>query len=382
MAEHLGIHSRKASEWIARAKARGLIGEHAGRVMAGHEITGASATYVKGKLIGASIHTRPERQPYEPNPNLAVKGVSTLVDASGNVSQQWIKTAKDKPSIEAVIKTVQDAFEGYKPATPNIQKPKDSDADKLVVYPVLDWHLGMFAYGKETSGPDWDLSIARKMLVSTFSELVDQAPSAKQAVFMGLGDLMHSDNMENKTARSGNSLDVDTRYSKVLEVTCEIMAECSEMVAAKHNDVTVTFKRGNHDDHSTIAILQALRMYYRSHNRVDVDTSPDPFYWKEFGVNLIGGTHGDKQKLQSLPMIMASRKREEWGRTTTHHLFTGHVHHERTIEVEGVKCHSLRAPIPSDAYHAGVGYLSGRSMYAFKFHAAKGSRGVIEEEIK
>ena len=382
VAQHLGMNRKSIDKWVIIAKRKGWIGEHAGMVPAGHEVGSVSRAYDRyGNQVKETIHTRPERQPYEQEEGYEVKGRSTLIDADGNVASQWVKTNKERLSLEKTIEVIQAAFKGYKPVTPNISKPKEARSDMLTVYPVLDWHIGMFAYGKETGGPDWDLSIARKQLCSTFSELVEQTPPSGRAIFLGLGDLLHSDNNRNRTERSGNPLDVDTRHQKILETACDIMAECSELVASKHQKVTVVFKRGNHDETSNAAILQAIRMMYRNHKRVEVATSPNPFFWTEFGVNLIGGTHGDQQKIDQLPMIMATRCKEAWGRTKTRHVFTGHVHHERAKEVEGVKCFSLRAPIPVDAWHAGVGYSSGRSMYGFNYHSELGSRGNIEVEI-
>lgn len=376
------MNRKSIDKWVIVAKRKGWIGEHAGLVPEGHEIGNISTVYgTNGARLRETIHTRPERQPYEPEEGYEVKGRSILVDANGNKAAEWVKTNKERLSLEKTIEVVQEAFKGYKPAAPNISKPKEARSDMLTVYPVLDWHIGMFAYGKETGGPDWDLGIAFQQLCSTFRETVEQAPPSGQAIFMGLGDLLHSDNNRNRTERSGNPLDVDTRHQKILETACDLLAECSELVASKHQKVTLTFKRGNHDETSNAAILQAMRMMYRNHKRVTVDTSPNPFFWQEFGTNLIGGTHGDQQKLTDLPMIMANRCREAWGRTKTRHVFTGHVHHERAREVEGVKCFSLRAPIPLDAWHAGVGYSSGRSMYAFNYHSDLGSRGNIEVEI-
>lgn len=383
MADAEGIHRRKMNEWIERAKREGFIGEFAGLVPEGHEVGADSSIFDKyGNRVRRTVHTRPARQEYTGEPGFAVKGRSTLLDSNGQIAAQWIKTKAEEVSQERTLEIVKEAFADYKPAMPSIQRPKAGLQDRLTVYPVLDWHLGMFAWGDETGGANWDLAIAKEKLLTTFAEVVDQAPASDHAVFMGLGDLLHADKDLNRTARSGNPLDVDTRYAKVLGTCCDLMAECAEMVASKHRKIEIAFKRGNHDDNSTAAILQAMRMFFRKYQAITIDENPNAFYWKEFGVNLLGGTHGDKQKLGDLPSVMANHQKEAWGRTSTRVFFTGHVHHEQVKEVGGVRVLSLRAPIPSDAYHASVGYHSGRSMYAFNFDADTGSKGSIEVEIK
>jgi hypothetical protein len=123
-------------------------------------------------------------------------------------------------------------------------------------------------------------------------------------------------------------------------------------------------------------------MYHRNSKSVAVDTSPNPFYWRRFGVNLIGGTHGDKAKLPDFPMIMANVRREDWSATFTRHFHTGHIHHDSEKEIGGVHVYSHRAPVAQDAFHASYGFLSGRSMKSYTYHVEKGSRGHAEVEIR
>lgn len=381
-ARELGLNRKTVHKHVRHYHARDLGRRYNGLVQPGFEIKSESHSYDgKGNVTGMSVKTQQEGGGEFALPEgHRVKGVSVLTDGQGEERLRWTKTDPEKLTPEKTAELIKAAFEDFKPVAPNI-KVKAGIKDRLVVYPILDWHLGMFAWGKETGGVDWDLAIAKKALVTQFAEMVECSPDAHNAVFMMLGDILHSDNSLNRTTRSGNPLDVDTRHGKVIGAAADILAECSEMVARKHKNTIVTCKRGNHDDDSTPGIAQALRMYYRLNKHVKVDTSADPFFWHEFGVNLIGGTHGDRQKLGDLPLVMADRQREAWGRTKSRHMFTGHVHHERSQEVGGVRCWSLRAPIPSDAYHSAVGYCSGRSMYAFNFHAEKGSKGFTEVEI-
>jgi hypothetical protein len=255
-------------------------------------------------------------------------------------------------------------------------------ADRLTVYIFCDWHVGLFAYGKETGGPDWDLSIAKRVLLQSVADLVEQTPKSKHAVMLGLGDILHADNARNMTERSGNILDVDTRYAKTLSTASDLLVEAGEMVAAKHDAVEITLKPGNHDPNSTIGLQQALRMYWRNSARVAVDDSPNPFWWKRFGVNLIGAAHGDGAKIPEMPLIMANMRRQDWADTFTRHFHTGHIHHDTVKEIGGVHVWSHRAPVAQDAYHAARGYLSGRSMRACNYDIDRGTTGTSEVEIR
>jgi hypothetical protein len=318
----------------------------------------------------------------EPVPEgLKITGTSTLYGPDGLVKGQWVKTKAEPEAID-VAEVIKAAFDDFTPLAPSIIRPTGGDDDRLTAYIFCDWHVGLFAYGEETGGPDWDLSIARKVLIETAAELIDQSPKSKHALILGLGDLLHADNANNQTERSKNVLDVDTRYSKCVDTIVDLMVESSQMIAVKHEQVELVLKPGNHDPYSTVGLRQALRMYYRNEERVVVDTSPNPFYFRRFGVNLIAGVHGDKAKPKQLPLIMANMRPTDWGQTSTRHWHTGHVHHDTEKEDGGVHVYSHRAPVAQDAYHAHEGYLSGRSMKSFSYDAQRGCRGRTEIEIK
>ena len=145
----------------------------------------------------------------------AVKGVSTLYDAEGNVRSQWVKSSAENDRLQMLadaVATIAEPFRGESDATPG---PDRSNDDLLCVYPMGDPHLGMYAWAEET-GSDFDLDIAERNLVRAVDHLVDLAPDASSALIINLGDFFHADNQSNKTSRSGNVLDVDTRWAKVL----------------------------------------------------------------------------------------------------------------------------------------------------------------------
>lgn len=312
----------------------------------------------------------------------ALKGLSVLTDGEDRVLLKWHKTDREIDRARVIGDVIGQAMEKYKPSMPHIiRPPRLALSDRLTLYILTDWHVGLFAYGKETGKEDWDLSIAKKALMTSFRDVIDQTPQSKNAVVLGLGDLLHADNSRNMTERSGNVLDVDTRYSKCLETASDLLTEATELVASKHLNVEADLKPGNHDPNSTVALRLALFRHFRTVKRVNVSMLPDPFWWRRFGVNLLGGTHGHDAKLIDMPMIMANIRKQDWSDTKTRHFHTGHIHHDRVHERGGVKVFAHRAPVAQDAYHAANGYLSGRSMYAFNYHAERGSLGNTEVEI-
>ena len=103
-------------------------------------------------------------------------------------------------------------------------------------------------------------------------------------------------------------------------------------------------------------------MRYSRHPRVTVDDDPSRFWWWRWGSSFLGATHGDMAKMADLPLLMASRNPEAWGKAKFRSILTGHVHHQSCIEKGGVVVESFQTTAVPDASHAGMGYGSGRSV--------------------
>jgi hypothetical protein len=309
----------------------------------------------------------------EAPPGYHLRGASTLVNAKGHKVQQWIKTAKDPNArkldelLEA-IRSLPDTFrEAHKPCPP----PEHSDSDLLCVYPLGDVHLGMHAWRKET-GADYNLKVAEQLHGAAIDHLLGAAPSASQALIVNLGDFFHADNSQNRTLRAGNRLDVDTRWSKILRVGLGLMRRLVNATLRKHERVRVICEIGNHDDHSAIMMALGLEGFFERDERVEIDTSPDPFHWHRFGKNLLGVTHGSEAKPAALPGIMAATKALDWGQTRHRYWYTGHIHRETVWEAPGCVVESFRTLAPRDAWAHRAGYRADRDMRCDVLHREHG----------
>jgi len=296
-----------------------------------------------------------------------VKGESALVDGEGRIIQKWVKTRNEYAPAD-VAEILKAAFADYAPRAVATPAPIASD-DILTLIPLNDFHIGMYAWGRETQR-NWDLGIAERTIGAGIDDLLTRTPASGVAVVLGGGDLLHSDNNQNQTARSGNALDVDGRYQKVLSVACRLMVHAVDAALRRHSRVIVRILPGNHDEHSSAAVAYFLLAWFRAEPRVTVDVDPSLFWWHRFGRVLLGATHGHTVKLADMPSIMAHRRAEDWGATRFRFVHGFHVHHSSKIATEGggVICESHQAPIPQDAWHFGSGFLSGRSLQAITYH--------------
>lgn len=300
----------------------------------------------------------------------SIKGVSVLVDADGNVKQQWVKTqASIVP--DDIAAAVREALEDYQPKDLSLPEPVAFDTDLLTVYPIADQHLGLLAWGRE-SGEDYDLMIGVKTLRETFKKLIARSPSSKECVILNLGDWTHSDNSNNTTSRSNNALDVDGRYFKIIQAGVELMLDIIYMALEKHEKVIVRNLPGNHDTHAIVALTMGVFYKFHKSDRVIVDEDPSEFFYKEHGKVLIGGNHGHKVKPANLAAHMAVTEPEAWGRTKFRYYFFGHIHHVTAKELNGVIVESLPSLVAKDHYHASSGYTAMRAIKSITYHRDAG----------
>lgn len=304
-------------------------------------------------------------------PGFEVRGVSTLVKEDGTVAGQWIKTQQEGRSLDETIAAIKEAFTELDGKAPIPTIPTYTANDLLAVYPVADVHLGMYSWADET-GQDYDLSIAEKLLTETMGKLIQRTPPAETAIILNLGDFFHSDNSQNRTRRSGNILDVDTRYAKVLKTGVRLTNSLIQMALLKHRRILYRALRGNHDDDTAIALAIAVDAYYSgSKDRVTVETDPSPFFYYKFGKVLIGATHGDMARPTDMPGIMAAQRPKDWGDTEFRYVYTGHVHSARKqliSENGGAQVEAFETIAPRDAWGHSMGFVAGRGMQSIVHH--------------
>lgn len=309
-------------------------------------------------------------------PGMLVDKVSTFRDKDGETIGEWTILKPDAISYQAALEAIDEAMKKYDSYIPVIPSPVAfGNADLVTVYPIIDHHLGLYSWEPET-GANYDLGIASKLLRESAEELMASTPPSRQAVILNIGDFFHSDDNTNRTRRSGNILDADGRYAKILEVGVDLEIYLIELALTKHETVEVRNLPGNHDPYASIALNSAIRMAFRNNPRVHVSRDPSPFYFFRFGKVLIGATHGDMIKHSDMPSVMAAYVPKDWGETEHRYIYLGHVHHASVGGGEryGATWETFRTLAAKDAWATQSGYASGRSMVAITHHRETGEK--------
>lgn len=304
----------------------------------------------------------------------ATKRVSTNYDSDGEVKQQWHIQEPDKA---AKLQSLLDALESfqYNPA-PVINRRSDlPNEDLCTLYTLTDFHLGMYAYGAET-GDNWDINIAKNEAVAGISSMAEGSPESKLGILNLQGDFLHWDGLEAVTPTAKHIVDADTRFSKLIDMSLDVIMITVGILLEKHEQVKVIICEGNHDIVSTMWLRKTIKKIFIENKRVEVDDSEVPYYAHLHGNIMIAMHHGHKKKNTQLPSLFSSepRYRSMWGQAKYCYIHTGHYHHAEQDMAEHGGAIVERHPTLAgrDAYAARGGYVSWRSARAITYHSTQG----------
>ena len=301
---------------------------------------------------------------------LDVKSITFGTDKeTGLLVPKWVKTTKTQAELAALFTAYGEGMlERIDPVAEVPQPTEHLRPDLMNFIPIGDLHLGMLAWARETGDGDWDLSIGQDLFTKAIAQLVAGCPKADTLVIAPLGDFLHYDGFDSVTPKSKNQLDTDTRFPKMVEASLDCIEYAVNVGLLTHQSVHLMIQLGNHDPASTQWLRAAFAKLYRRNPRVTVDTSPSLFHYFRFGEVLLGTTHGHTVKMDKLPLLMATDRKEWWGETTRRYWWTGHVHHDQTKDHPGCKCESVRVLPPLDSFAASHGYRGERDMKLITYH--------------
>jgi len=290
------------------------------------------------------------------------KFVTSRFDGEGNLQGQYVRQEREKVDLDAMLN---DFKEGLQGELSGLHKPVDAPSetlDKLMnCYMIGDHHLGALSWSKETGEDNYDTDIAVSLLEDAVDSLVDRSPNSRHGLLCNLGDFFHSNNTKGETA-GGTPLDTDGRYGRTVKEGVNLLKRIVIRMLEKHEIVTVLNVRGNHDSDPALWLNEAMKMYFENEPRVIIPDNYSKFTHLEFGNSLIVLHHGDKINPQRIYESVTRRLPVEWGRTKYRFGWLGHLHHKESKEIGGMMFEQFNVLTTPDAWHAGAGFGSSRSM--------------------
>lgn len=263
----------------------------------------------------------------------------------------------------------------YAPKYPQIKYKKAGGLVYEVDMP--DIHFGKLTWHEE-SGDDYDIKIARTVVLATLEKLLSYAQHfGVNKIILPMGnDFFNVDNQDNTTSH-GTPQQEDTRWKKTFKEGRKLAVDMIDMCLSVA-PVDVLFIPGNHDEQRSFFLGEVIDAHYTNTKQVMVDNGAKKRKYRHFGNILLGFTHGYHEKLAKLPSIMPIEAPEEWARSNFREWHLGDKHHKedlqhRTKDLDGVTIRLLRSLSATDVWHFDKGYVGTlRSAEAFLWDPADG----------
>jgi len=254
------------------------------------------------------------------------------------------------------INSIKDELRGLVKVPTKIEYKRRNDG-LLLEFAPFDLHWAKLSWGKE-SGEDYDMKEAGIALNKSIDYTLGMAAKFNigRIVFPFGQDFFQIDN-EAGTTTGGTPQDTDSRFKKIIKEGRKIVISTIEKLKSVA-PVDVVIVQGNHGRMAEFQLGDLLEVKYENDASVTVNNDPTDRKYYSFGKNLILYTHGDSEKMDSLPLIMATSRPKEWGEAKHRYIKIGHFHQERMKEFCGVKLEILPSLSATDAWHARKGYVN------------------------
>jgi hypothetical protein len=282
------------------------------------------------------------------------------------------------PSPEAILADFNKLQNVYK-----IPEFKYSDLNlrnNMLEISLADLHIGKLAWGKE-SGEDYDSKIARKRFIDAINDILSRTTCEKfQKIILPIGnDLLNSDTPSGTTTK-GTQLTNDSRWQKLYYDVVHILIQGIDLLTSVA-PVEAFWIPGNHDTMSSFYVASYLSAWYKKSKNVNIDVSPTPRKYIEFGKCLIGFSHGAEDS-KRIPQLMQVEAREAWGRTLYHEYHLGNLHHETVTENGGLIIRRMSSLTSNDDWHTDKGYVGSiHKAQAFTWNKERGLLGIINSPV-
>jgi hypothetical protein len=293
----------------------------------------------------------------------------------------WLRSKIESKRLDTIKQEFIDDLKALSPIVKKIKYTNSSSKPKkLVELNIFDLHLGKFAWHEETN-EDYDLKIAIDIFNNCIDHFIDSIQGVNVDKFLlPIGnDFFNSDYSYpfNRTTK-GTPQENDTRWQHIFRKGRQLLIDNINKLT-QIAPVDIVMIPGNHDYEKIFYLGDSLEGWFSNNENVNVNNIANPRKYYKYGNILLGFTHGDKERINDLPLIMAQENPMEWGTTKHREFHLGHIHHKQEIkyksthEYNGVIIRYMSSLAGNDAWHHSKGYVgSKRSAECLVWDSEKG----------
>lgn len=290
-----------------------------------------------------------------------------------SIRQYWykgknfsIQVRNDKPPVdmEVVISDLVQRISKHTPKYKSFSRNPVQDPHLLII-DAADTHFGKLASAYET-GEDYNINIAKKRVIEGFNGILakSKAFNIEKVVVVVGNDVLHVDNAKSTTT-SGTFQDSDVMFYDMFNIALETFVGLIESIVSDY-DVDIVFNPSNHDYASGWMFARTLDAWFRKSPNVTVVSDIRHRKYYQYGLNMIGMSHGDGAKMADMPLLMANESPQMWADTKYRYIYLHHIHHKQVTKFQsgkdyiGVTVEYLRSPSAADSWHSRNGYVGSK----------------------
>jgi hypothetical protein len=274
--------------------------------------------------------------------------------------------------------------EDFRVEKPSIEKYNSTD----IVYELdlFDMHFGQQSFASETGDIDYDPDIAYKMYMDAVDYFISVTHRDAEKYIIVVGqDFFNVDNHLNTTTKG-----TPQQESGSFRGTFLLAEKLLVNVINKLNnfaEVHVPIVPGNHEEYRMFYMGEFLKAFFKDRAGVTIENSLQPRKYFVWGENLLGYTHGNKEKRGFLPLLMAEEMPVEFSKTKYREWHLGHWHssHEKNFrlvkETQGIKEKIMGSLVPLDDFHKDKGYRHLQECVCTKYDKKYGPIAVYNYHI-
>lgn len=240
--------------------------------------------------------------------------------------------------------------------------------------PLADVHAGLYTWGEELWGRNYDLDIACDRIVTHAREVamwIKGQEGCKTGWMTDVGDTFHG--LLNQTER-GTPMQQDTRARKVWRRVVEAKIEALEIISSVVPEVKVVATPGNHDGLFNYLLYESLDMYFSKADNIQILTTVTPQSYFIVGSTMHLIIHGTKigqltaPKAKSMIELIARNSAgDDFQKVKRIKAYVGHLHNSQG-ETHGAHLELIRLPAvaETDDYAQSLGFFHRPGARAFR----------------
>jgi hypothetical protein len=319
---------------------------------------------------------------------------------------EFVTYKKDRTNltVEQIENTVNKLFEDFKDLNKNnfeyIVNTNNEPNNKIALVNLFDAHLDKIPIKdtcKEDSSLERNIQVYKNTIQKIKQELL-KIENLNYIIYPVGNDLFHTNTFGLPSTKKGTALEYYGSQEEAYYTICNLVTE-TIIELSKISPVFVVMIKGNHDEDKITTLGFWLKKYFENYaffkslssHLVEVDSTRNQRKYIQFGKNLIGFAHGDKEKskIDQLPIFMAQEAPKLWGNTIYRKMFLGDLHHGfeykflKSKDQPGVEIEFLRSVGTTDTWHEDFGWIGiPKTAYIQIFDSEEGEYNRIKINIK